>query len=181
MNFVQPIRKIQKITEIYDFYYAKSERNAMLFLFGVYTGLRISDILARKVSDIKGHYIDIREKKTGKQRRIRIPPDLNRELKKYIQNMDKDEYLFQSRKGINKPLTRSAAYRVLREAADEFGLDSIGTHTLRKTFGYHFYQQTKDVVKLQQHFNHSSEMTTKRYIGVIQDELDKSMMNFSYR
>ena len=58
-------------------------------------------------------------------------------------------YLFKSREGINKPISRSMAYKILRAAAEYVGLDDIGTHTLRKIFGYHFYKQTKDVAMLQ--------------------------------
>ncbi|BDB95512.1 hypothetical protein BSG8_42640 [Bacillus subtilis subsp. natto] len=61
------------------------------------------------------------------------------------------EFLFKSREGINKPISRSMAYKILRAAAEYVGLDDIGTHTLRKTFGYHFYKQTKDVAMLQRY------------------------------
>ncbi|SKC04755.1 Phage integrase family protein [Lysinibacillus sp. AC-3] len=54
----------------------------------------------------------------------------------------------------------------------------MGTHTLRKTFGYHFYLKSKDIVALQALFNHSSPETTLRYVGINQDVLDKAMDNF---
>jgi len=50
---------------------------------------------------------------------------------------------------------------------------------LRKTFGYHFYQQTKDVALLQELFNHSSPSVTLRYIGINQDKIDQAYDNFS--
>ena len=55
----------------------------------------------------------------------------------------------------------------------------IGTHTMRKTFGHWHYQQYKDVAILQEIFNHSSPSVTLRYIGINQDNIDKSYMNFS--
>lgn len=58
------------------------------------------------------------------------------------------------------------------------GLDDIGTHTLRKTFGYHFYKQTKDVAFLQELFNHSDQRTTLRYIGINQDAMNNAMKKF---
>lgn len=70
------------------------------------------------------------------------------------------------------------AYKILREAADYVSLDGIGTHTLRKTFGYHFYQQYKDPALLQEIFNHSSEEITLRYIGVNQDMMDRAIRDF---
>lgn len=57
-------------------------------------------------------------------------------------------------------------------------MDSIGTHTLRKTFGYHFYQKYKDLALLQELFNHSAPSVTLRYIGINQDMIDDAMREF---
>jgi len=178
MNFVQPIRDPDKVQQIKEYFKEESERNYLLFLIGINTGLRISDILKLKVADVKSTHIVLREKKTGKQKWVRITPSLKREIKAYIENKADDEYLFKSRQGGNKPIGRSMAYKILRKAADIFKLKDIGTHTLRKTFGYHFYQQTKDVAMLQEIFNHSSPDITLRYIGVNQDSMDKAMTKF---
>ena len=59
------------------------------------------------------------------------------------------------------------------------GQEEIGTHTLRKTFGYHFYKKTKDVAMLQDIFNYSAPVVTKRYIGISQDEIDLAIDEFS--
>lgn len=178
MNFVQPIRDQEKIDEIKEYFKAESARNYLLFLMGINTGLRISDILKLKVADVKGQHIIIREQKTNKQKWIRITPSLKREIKIYIEDMQDHEYIFKSRQGVNKPIGRSMAYKILRRAAEKFKLRDIGTHTMRKTFGYHFYQQTKDVAMLQELFNHSSPDITLRYIGVNQDSMDKAMVKF---
>jgi integrase len=178
MNFVQPIRDPEKVQQIKEYFKEENERNYLLFVMGINTGLRISDILKLKVADVKGKHIVIREQKTGKQKWIRITPTLKRELKKYIENKPDHEYIFKSRQGGNKPIGRSMAYKILRKAANQFNLKDIGTHTLRKTFGYHFYQQTKDVAMLQEIFNHSSPDITLRYIGVNQDSMDKAMSKF---
>ncbi|MCJ2173246.1 hypothetical protein C7M22_00288 [Bacillus velezensis] len=71
---------------------------------------------------------------------------------------------------------------VLSMAAAEYVvLDNIGTHTLRKTFGYHFYRQTKDVAMLQEIFNHSDQRTTLRYIGInrYHEQRQKEIQNIS--
>ena len=145
---------------------------------GINTGLRISDILKLKVGDLKGSHISMREMKTGKQKRIQITAALRRELKWYIEDMEDYEYLIKSRQGKNRPIGRSMAYKILSGAAAEFGLDEIGTHTLRKTFGYHMYMQTKNIALLMEIFNHSSERVTLRYIGMNQDVMDKAMTRF---
>ncbi|TYS50103.1 site-specific integrase [Bacillus infantis] len=178
MNFVQPIRDLEKVEAIKTYLKEESERNYFLFLMGINTGLRISDILKLKVGDVKDKHIIIREQKTGKQKWILITPALRRELRRCVVNQPDEEYIFKSRQGENKPIGRSMAYKILRKAAAQFKLKDIGTHTMRKTFGYHFYQQTKDVAMLQEIFNHSSPDITLKYIGVNQDGMDKAMSRF---
>ncbi|PHF80064.1 integrase [Bacillus toyonensis] len=145
---------------------------------GINTGLRISDILKLKVGDVQGSHISMREMKTGKQKRIQITSALKRELKWFSEGREIGEYLLKSRKGKNRPIGRSMAYKILKSTAAEFGLDEIGTHTLRKTYGYHMYMQTKNIALLMEIFNHSSEKVTLRYIGVNQDAMDKAMSRF---
>ncbi|WP_342510562.1 site-specific integrase [Sporosarcina sp. FSL K6-1522] len=178
MNYVHPVRDPDQIAEMKKYLMKKSERDYMLFVTGINSGLRISDLLPLRVRDAKKTYFDLREKKTQKQKRIQMTPGLRRELKKYIEGKDDDEYLFKSREGLNKPISRSMAYKILREAADYVGLDGVGTHTLRKTFGYHLYKKYKDVALLMEIFNHSDENITLRYIGINQDSMDKALNDF---
>lgn len=181
MNRVQPIREKYKIDEVKNALREKNERNFIMFCIGIYTGLRISDILQLKVKDLKNQeYLRLTEKKTGKDNKILINPILKRELKKYLENRSDEEYIVKSREGDNKPLKRSMAYKILSAAAKELGLQDIGTHTLRKTFGYHYYTKTKDIGMLMELFNHSREYITLKYIGVNQDKRDKAMKNFRY-
>ncbi|KAB1363244.1 tyrosine-type recombinase/integrase [Bacillus thuringiensis] len=178
MNFVQPIRDPEQIQQIKEYLKEKNERNYILFVMGINTGLRISDILKLKVGDVQGSHISMREMKTGKQKRIQITSSLKRELRWFNEGRDVGEYLLKSRKGKNRPIGRSMAYKILKSTAAEFGLDEIGTHTLRKTYGYHMYIQTKNIALLMEIFNHSSEKVTLRYIGVNQDAMDKAMSRF---
>ncbi|HDT6579026.1 TPA: site-specific integrase [Bacillus cereus] len=178
MNFVQPIRDPEQIQQIKEYLKEKNERNYILFVMGINTGLRISDILKLKVGDVQGSHISLREMKTGKQKRIQITSSLKRELKWFNEGREVEEYLLKSRKGKNRPIGRSMAYKILKSTAAEFGLDEIGTHTLRKTYGYHMYMQTKNIALLMEIFNHSSEKVTLRYIGVNQDAMDKAMTRF---
>lgn len=78
-------------------------------------------------------------------------------------------------------LSRTYAWRILHEAGKQFGIDSLGTHSMRKTFGYHFYLQTQDTAILQKIFNHSSESITLRYIGIDQKRVEDVMLNFKYK
>lgn len=186
MNTVEPIRNMDDIYDISDYLKIHSERNYILFMFGIYSGLRISDMLkfrVRDVRDTKGkikEYFYIREKKTGKEKRMRFHSDLKIILKDYVKGKPDYEYLFLSRKGKNKPITRQQAYRVLRDAANKFGLDSIGCHTMRKTFGYQLYNKTRDGITIKEILNHDDLSTTLRYIGVNQDRKDKLIEEVSY-
>lgn len=184
MNFVQPIRDLEKISEVRSFLASKNKRDELLFCFGIYTGLRISDILTVKVQDVldKDHFYIVEQKtKKAKQRskkytvrkRIPIIKKLQRLISGYCgEGMRGTEYLFKSRQGKNRPITRVRAYDILREAARHCDLTEIGTHTLRKTFGYLVYHENdKDVALLQDIFNHSSQYITLKYIGVNQDAI----------
>ncbi|MEK4141136.1 site-specific integrase [Paenibacillus sp. FSL L8-0323] len=179
MNFVQPIRDQETIDEIKEFLRKQSERNYMLFIFGINTGLRIQDILKFRVRDVIGEQIVMIEMKTRKRKFLQITKPLKREIKKYTADMDKDDYLFPSRQGgKNKPIKRDMAYKIMKSAANEFGLVDIGTHTLRKTFGYHMYQKTKDITLVQTILNHSDKSITMRYIGMDQDAMNNAMNRF---
>lgn len=178
MNFVQPIRDTETIEEIKQFLLERSYRNYMIFVVGINTGLRIQDILKLKVKDFQGDYLVLHEMKTGKRKIQKLTPVLQRELKKYIEGMDKQDYLFPSRQGKGKPIKRDMAYKIMREAADELDLIDIGTHTLRKTFGYQLYRKTKDITLVQKLLNHSDKSITMRYIGMDQDMMDAAMSDF---
>ena len=176
MEFVQPIREKSKIELMKN--NLKTARDRFLFVLGINTALRISDLLKLKVEDVRGTHLDIKETKTGKIKKHFINPTLQDEIERYTENMKEHDYLFPSRKG-TKPISRIQAYRILNETAKSLGIDEIGTHTMRKTFGYHYYQKTKDIATLQQLLNHSAPSVTMRYIGLHQDAMDKALEDFS--
>jgi len=147
-------------------------------MLGIYVGLRISDILTFKVKDLKRRrQLTIYEKKTGKQKIFSIPDEFYSILNEYLDTRDDDEYIFKSRQG-NKSITRARAYQILRQAGKQFGLENIGTHTMRKTFGYWYYKNYNDIVGLMKILNHASEAITKRYIGIDQEEMSRKQKNF---
>lgn len=183
MNVVEPIRDKELVGQIIAYYKGsgklRAERDALLFTFGIYTGLRITDILSIKKHMVSGTHLVLREKKTRKAKRIILIPALRRELKKYVAQLNDDDYLFYG-SNRSKPISRVRAYQILNEAAEKFGLNNIGTHTMRKTFGYHFYKEHGNAAMLQDIFNHSSEHVTKVYIGVNQDAIDEAMLQMKF-
>ncbi len=182
MNTVEPIRDKNKINLMKIILKNKSIRNYLLFTLGINTGLRISDLLKLKISDVvdpKGKIRDniyIREKKTSKEKVFSLNKTVKDSVKEYLGSLDKyelDWYLLKSKKGENRPISRIQAYDILNGAADEVGIkDKIGTHTLRKTFGYHARIKGVGIEILQRIFNHSAPGITMRYIGISQDEMD---------
>lgn len=179
MNEVQPIRDLDKVQEVAAILKKRSFRDYFLFVLGTQTGLRISDLLKLRVRDVRNKtHVSIVEKKTGKPKRFLLSPSVRVLINDYIEEMKDEDFLFPSRKGSNKPILRQRAYSILNEAAAKAGLEEIGTHTLRKTFGYHFYQRKKDVAMLQQLFNHSAPSITLKYIGITQDLQDKALEDF---
>lgn len=189
MEYVQPIRDKKQI-QLMKEQLSKNPRDLLLFNLGINSGLRISDILSMKVSDVidpKGKVRDryeLRETKTGKSKNFIFNDNLKKSIEKFLKGYqgDYDRPLFISTHADthNKPLTRQQAYNVLNHAADYIGItDRIGCHTTRKTFGYWAYKSGVDISKLQQIFNHSAPSVTLRYIGIQQDDIDDVYINLN--
>ncbi|GHU66511.1 site-specific recombinase [Clostridia bacterium] len=152
---VQPIRDIVKLNEIEERLLAMSDRRGkrifLMFELGIYLSRRISDILPLRVKDLRGQdTITIKEKKTNKYIELSIPVHLQRMLKRQFGGMADNAYVLESRcrkgDGTRKPITRKTAYNDMKYLAKELSMSyNVGTHTLRKTFGYHYYQRTHDI------------------------------------
>ncbi len=199
MNTVDPLKSLSEVRRIAEFLKRKNYRDYAWFFFGIHIGLRITDLMGLKVRDVvmpkpSGRVflrksLRLRERKTGKERAIALSDPVRELLREYLSPLgeqDPERPLFVSRKsgegGSLRPLSRSQAWRVLNSAAREIGLEiPVGTHTLRKTFGYHVYQQTKDVASLQVLLGHDSQETTLRYIGVRQVEKDLIYRTINYK
>lgn len=178
MNEVEPIRDKKRIRKVERVLAKRSPRDLLLFVMGTNTGLRVSDILALNVKDVRNKdFIDIIEKKTGKHKRFPINDKIKALIYRYTIDKEIDSPLFTSI--YNKRLDRTIAYRIVNRACRKIGMqEKIGTHTMRKTFGYHHYQKFKDVALLQKIFNHYSPSVTLRYIGIDQEEINNSYLNF---
>ncbi|NLV23124.1 MAG: site-specific integrase [Syntrophomonadaceae bacterium] len=183
MNTVEAIKDKRKIEDMKKVLKAHNHRDYLLFVLGINTGLRISDLLQLTLGDVldqknrPAQQIVIKEQKTGKERKIILNDVVRKALQEAIaskKDVQLGDYLFKSQKGDNRPISRVQAWQVLNNAARAVGIEGrIGTHTLRKTFGYHAYQQGIDITLLQQLFGHSAPSITLRYIGITQDDIDQ--------
>ncbi len=192
MEMVQPIRDMEVLEKCFDIAreHDRHKRTGetcweLLLVVGFNTSLRISDIRRFRVRDLRGQdYAQMRAQKTGKEARILINPAAKRAINRLLAGRNPDEYAFQSRVKSSydhqpRPITRQRAYQILNIIAKGAGIqERIGCHTLRKTFGYHYYKMTGDVVSLQRILCHTSQRETLLYIGVIQQEIDESLKRF---
>lgn len=177
VNKVEPIRDKSDLRKVENILSA-NPRDLLMFTIGTNCGLRISDILALNVEDVKDKsYIHIIEKKTGKYKKFPINSKLKPMLEDFTSGREGDEPLFMTK--FQNRLSRVTAYYTIRNACNQAHLEErFGTHTLRKTFGYHHYKKYKDVALLQKIFNHSSPSVTLTYIGIEQEQIDESYMSF---
>jgi len=184
VNAIKDKKQIEKMKKVLK---SRNLRDYCLFVLGINVGLRISDLLELRISDVVDgrikDLITIKEKKTGKTKTFQINKNANTAIREYLDSLgqyDKDWYLFKSRKGDNKPISRVQAWQVLNDAAKAAGInDDIGTHTLRKTFGYWAYKQGIDITLLQKIFNHSASSITLSYIGITQDDINNVYLNLN--
>ncbi|MBN6887849.1 site-specific recombinase XerD [Cytobacillus horneckiae] len=177
MEFVDPIRDIGSINEIKRELKKQSQRDVLLFVLGINTGIRVSDLLYLKVKDLwdgKGikEFLYIKGDKIEEVRAFYLNNSIKNELTSYMNLFDfsENDYLFKSKKN-EQPITRQQAYRIINNAAKKVGVaGKIGTHTLRKTFGYHAYRKGIAISILMSIYNHHTPAETLRYIGINKNE-----------
>lgn len=165
----------------------KNIRDYLLFMVGISSALRISDILNLKVKDIwdgkkPTSFIYLNEKKTGKAKRFPITKNLEKAIILFMKESkyEQEEYIFQSRKGNNKPITRQRASTIISTSADYIGIEEpISTHSMRKTWGYWAYKSGVSLALIMEALNHSSIANTKKYLGITQEDLDYVYMNLN--
>ncbi len=184
MAATQPIKGTRQIAEIKCYFLNSGHiRDYSLFTVGINTALRISDILSLKwkdVYDFDRHsfysHVCVRERKTGKLNCVPLNGNSVEALSRLFAktNPDGEFYVFKSRNGRNRPITRNRAYVILSEASVALSdVEKFSCHSLRKTFGYHAWKSGTSSAMLMTIFNHSSFSITKRYLGIDQQEKDK--------
>lgn len=191
LEFVQPIRDKKKIDTIKKVLLASNVRDYCLFTLGINSGLRISDLLNLKISDVVDELrkvrerITLREKKTNKTKDFPLGDVARKAIVDYLKTrtsyeLDEPLFLSQKKNAGMAALQRDQAYKIINNAARSIGItERIGTHTLRKTFGYHAYKSGVSIEVIQKLFNHSTPSTTLRYIGITQDDLDGVYLNLN--
>jgi len=138
----------------------------ILARIGMSTGLRISDILALRVSDISQE-IKIVEKKTGKSNVVKLSRALLDHVLWYVKTYplsDGDALIPSSHTHRDKPLSRTQAYRVLSSVGCQIGLPHVGTHSMRKTFAQDLFVKSESISRVQEALHHKYPETTLTYL-----------------
>lgn len=177
---MQPIRDREQIMFIKRWFLQNAgPRFEFLFHLGINTGLRVSDLLRLKVKDVRGKSaIFIVMEKTEREVTVFLNQYLREEIARYIEFKKDDEYLFTSREGVNRPITRQRVSQVFTEARKALDIEKFNTHSMRKTFGYWYYQENRDIYYLMTLFGHTKQEQTLNYIGIYQDQVESTMKNF---
>lgn len=180
----EPLRTAEEIQKIKNYYLNHNKvRDYALFTLGINTALRIGDLLALTWQDVYDfeigkfrNHIYIIEQKTKKKNVIVLNENACEALsllKISLDSIASFNYVFQSNRIPNKPIHRSSAYSIIKNAAKACQIDGIiCCHSMRKTFGYHAWKEGFPPAIIMEIYNHSSMEITKRYLSISQDDKD---------
>jgi integrase len=167
---VEPIKRKKDINAIKKLL-SDNPRNSALFTIGINTNLRASDLLRITAKDVRGlksgDSIEIKEKKTGKFRRVTFNKACIQAIQRLLASRPytDDEPLFTGQRG---PLTVPSVHRLVKSWCKAINLKgNYGSHSLRKTWGYH--QRVTfgtDIPRLMVCFNHSTQRQTLDYLCI---------------
>ena len=154
----------------------------LLISVGVFTGLRVSDLLQLKFNQFIGtDFLDIIEKKTNKDRIIKINSDLKdivERIKLKMNVADDNHFIFVNKYG-TKPIDKSYVNVKLKELFKKYDIHlegNVSSHLFRKSLGNRVLKlnnySNESIILLMELFNHSSPITTKRYLGVRNSEIE---------
>ena len=188
MNFVEPIRSTDKIAQIKNLLKGRDRaRDLLLFVVGINSALRVSDLLDLRIGDFLDEQGAVRERfwvkehKRGRRQEVVINQSIIEALALYRQaypavEVNPNHFLFFSTRShdYGKPITRQQVWQFIATVCRDVGLrGNYGTHSLRKTWGYHARMNGVDLALIRHKLNHSDLAYTKRYLGILDEELEE--------
>ena len=158
-------------------------RNRGLFMIGVSTGGRISELLSLRIGDVYQNKKPVSDLLYGKSivkggevsRSVPVNADGRKSIdvlvnwhRRHYSSIASKRPLFPSRhKSGTVPMHRQTAHAILKTAFIEAGLNGhIATHSLRKSFAQRLYDKTGDIYLVQELLGHRNISTTQKYLGV---------------
>ena len=187
MKTTEPIRDKRRIRELADYYLKRAQiRNYVLIVMGLYTALRISDLLRLCWEDVYDfdnkrvrRSITLVEKKTGKSKTIALNDRAVAALSLFCNAAREGAFIIENKR-TGKAISRVQAHRIIRAASDALDFrENVSCHSLRKTFGYHAWQSGVSLALIMEIFNDSSITVTRRYLGVTQDDINGVYLSLS--
>lgn len=199
----EPIKSLDDIDRISKYLIDNGRyRDNMLFIVGINFGLRVSDLLQLRFTQLIDDNFAFRttfpilEKKTKNTRKVKrnryisINNAVMDAVTLYLQHSEcrLDDYMFKSESNRgsnqNKPMSRMSVDRILKEIASTLQLENkMATHSMRKTFAYHQMVMSNNdprkLLLLQKMFGHSSAAQTLDYIGITGEEIEEAYMKLN--
>ena len=186
MAATEPIRDKRQLKQLAEYFLRlKQYRNYVLVVMGACTALRISDLLQLTWEDVYDEscrdfrsHVTLVERKTGKSKTIALNNKVLKALKLLYPHR-RNKYIFASNRKDEKAISRVQAWRIIQVAVKATGVTGkVACHSLRKSWGYHAWTSgSVSPVVIMDILNHSSYETTRRYLGVAQDDLDRAYLN----
>lgn len=172
---VKQIEQVQAITFLLEKHYSKQFSD--IWSLGINLALRITDLLSitKEQVNLSTGTISIVEDKTGKHATIKLNDKALAIVKELMNN---NTYLFESTSRnvtTTKHLSRQAVAQAFKAVGEVVGVH-LGTHSMRKTRGYHLYKRTNDIASVMKMLRHSNQGTTLKYIGITQEDIDNDFM-----
>jgi integrase len=168
-------------------------RDQALFTLGIFSGFRITELLSLRVKDVLQHgqlvdRVTVQRRHMKRQRASRtvvLHPVAKTALQAWLGRMSDrlevtpETYVFQSRKGPNRPISRIQALRILKEAFDSCEMTGqLGTHSMRKTFANNVHERLgRNLVKTQQALGQQNITTTVQYMSFREEEIDEAILS----
>lgn len=175
---VEPIRDLKAIKRIKKLY-ADNPRDLCLFTFGINTAYRAGEILSLTVGQVDylqaGDRLEIKQSKTGKHRSVTVNQTVVDAIDSWLKiHPDKHSHapLFSSKK-TGEALTVAAVHKMVKRWCREVGLKgNYGSHTMRKTWGYHQrVQKNQPIPLLMSAFGHTTQAQTLEYLCIQEEEI----------
>lgn len=183
---VLALEEIDLLLDSIDLSEPQGYRNKTLIETLYSCGLRVSELIALRISDVffEDGFLRVTGK-GNKQRFVPMPAFLMAYLKTYKNDIRKHQKiplqytdtLFLNRRG--KPLTRQMIFLIIRDLAQKTNLQkTISPHTFRHSFATHLLEGGADLRMIQQLLGHQSITTTEIYLHLDKKQLKKEMQKF---
>lgn len=181
--------EIEAMLKVFDLSRADEARNRAMLEVLYCSGLRVSELIGLKISNL---YLDIGflkiQGKGNKERFVPIGMDATKYLKIYLEHIrpevpvkpKHEDYAFLNRRG--RKLSRIMIFMIVKDAASRAGINkNVSPHTFRHSFATHLIEGGADLRAVQEMLGHESITTTEIYTHLDRDYLRQTILDFHPR